>query len=790
MLVAWTLIVEAGKAENALPLKKALENISPHVDAVYVQLNTPKGIKISPKVRKAAEEWTNHIYEYEWANNFAKARNDLFAKVPKSYGWIGWMDIDDTVDYPENIHAVCAVMPTDVDAIHILYDYQKDDFGNVVVSHWTCRIVRNNDSYHWTSSFDDEEAAVHETLMPRRGNRAVSNNELKVIHEASPEHFKDSLIRNIEILEKMLMRHAKLPAGPDPRILFYLGTHYTEAFRFNDARQLFIEYLKLSGWREERSEAHVYMGRFFRDIDKNYPQSRIAFLQALAEYPQNPNAYLELGRLEARDRRWENAAHWFEQGTLIEVPMTGMVRFNNNWELYTEYAQALSNIGGKQLNKALKMAQKAFKLRPDDPVSEVNRASVIKLVRLRNNMQALANMVREHRENKTENQILPLVHALPLSLSDSPLVQQILQDYTPAQKWPKKSIAIYCGTGPLERWGPDSLNSTGIGGSEEAVIRLSQELNKLGWKVTIYAMPDVAGDHDGVMWQNYWDINNKDTFDVLVSWREPAFFDFDWKARKKYLWLHDVLPADEFTKERLDSLDKIIYVSSYHANRPESKHIKASKKFISGNGINPFNFKELDGEFERDPHKCIYMSANERGLRILYEIWPDVIKAVPDATLDVYYGWYSFDAIQRDNPERMAWKGMMRRLAQDLPGVTEHGRIPQDQLNKEIFKSGIFAYPCIFPEVNCITAQKAMAGGAVPVTSDFAVLKDLITYGEQVPMNKFEAKDIKLYRDRLIAWLKNPKKQEAVRQEMMEFARDKFKWSATAQEWSDEFQTS
>lgn len=786
--VAWNLIVKADDPKDAPQLARALGSINGYVDAIYIQLNTREGIPVSPKIRQVAEQFTDpaFISTYTWADSFVAARNALMAKVSKKYQWIGWMDTDDIIENPEMIIPSLAVMPEDVNGIYILYDYQKDEHGNVIVSHWTSRVVRNNGSFAWKSSFDDEDTSVHETLIAKREVRSVSNNEWKVIHQAKPEHYKDSLIRNINLLEDMYERQVHRPEGVDPRILFYLASHYFEAYQFRQAKELFYKYLKLSGWAEERSEAHVYMGRLLK-MEGNLAGAKTAFLMAIGEYPDNSKAYMELGKLEAKEQRWEQSATWLKRGIEIKPKITSMVRYNNDFEMYTLYAQSLSNLGGKNLSEALRMAQKAYKLRPYDPDAEANRDNIQNLIEYRNLLRSVARIFHTLKQDKEERKILPLLEYLPKQLNGSPLLTGARQEYAPSTKWPKKSIAIYVGHGPLGIWGTWSINEGGTGGSEEAVIRLSNELDKLGWIVTVYAMPgDKTGLYGGVMWKHYWEFNPKDTFDVLIAWRQPAFFDRKFKARKKYLWLHDVMPEDELSDERLLNLSKIIYVSKYHANRIESNRVSITKKFVSSNGIQPEDFAKYDGKFKRDPHRCIYMSANERGLRILYDIWPEVKKAVPDATLDVYYGWHSFDAVNRDNPERMAWKASMQLKAKELDGVTERGRIGQDDLNKEIFKSGIFAYPCFFPEVNCISAQKAMAAGAIPVTSDFAALRDLIQYGEQVPMNTFSGEDIDRYKERLIYWLQHPQKQAVERKDMMKWARDIFAWSRTAEKWDTE----
>jgi hypothetical protein len=64
----------------------------------------------------------------------------------------------------------------------------------------------------------------------------------------------------------------------------------------------------------------------------------------------------------------------------------------------------------------------------------------------------------------------------------------------------------------------------------------------------------------------------------------------------------------------------------------------------------------------------------------------------------------------------MKWMDDMIAKAKELEGVTDHGKVSQDKIIEETgFRSGIWAYPCPFPEIYCITAIKSQAGGAVPV---------------------------------------------------------------------------
>jgi len=780
--VACCLIVAASDDSEAPLLAQALASINGYVDEIHVQLNAPKGKKISEQVKQIAQNYTENLSTFVWNNNFVKAREAVFAKVSKDIDWIMFLDSDDVVENPEQIQPNLAIAPKSVNGIRILYNYDYDDHGNVIVSHWVTRVIRNNGSFEWKSSIDDERVSVHETLVAKYPTQSVGTEDWCVNHNSKRERRENSLIRNINLLQDMYQRQ-EAKGEVDPRILFYLATHYYDAYNFDNCLQLLARYLEVSGWSEERSEAHYYIGKILEM--RGNENAKKAFLNAIGENPDNTSAYIELAKMDFKMQRYNQAANWLEKAEQIKRQLTPMVRHENKFELYTLMAQCYVNIGGKKLNDALRYAGKALKMRPYDPGAQENRDAIQQMVNYRDNMKAATRLIRRLEEEKETKKILPFLKTLPKELADSIPVIDAYQRYSPPKKWPKRSIAIYVGQSPLGIWGPWSMDEGGIGGSEEAVIRLSRLLVELEWEVTVYGCPgEQAGTYDGVHWKQYWEMNAQDEFDVLISWRAIHFYDYEFKARKKYVWFHDIVPEAEITKERVKNFDRAIFVSKYHSERPEFKNIPDSKKVISANGIDPALFKAP--KVKRDPHRCIYMSANERGLRVLLDIWPDVKKAIPKAKLDVYYGWHSFDAINRDNPERMAWKASMITKMKELDGVTERGRIGQSELHQEIFKSGIFAYPCTFPEVSCITAMKAQAGGAIPVTSDFANLKDIIHFGDKVPMRKFMDQDIERYKKHLISWLLYPEKQQKVRPEMMKWARENLDWSNVAKQWNEE----
>ena len=130
-------------------------------------------------------------------------------------------------------------------------------------------------------------------------------------------------------------------------------------------------------------------------------------------------------------------------------------------------------------------------------------------------------------------------------------------------------------------------------------------------------------------------------------------------------------------------------------------------------------------------HSVGYFSSYDRGLVCLLELWPEVRKAVPDATLDIYYGWNSFDNAHRSNPEMMKWKwGVIRQLSTlREQGVTEHGRVDHKTLAEKMKEIEVLAYPTEFTEVHMITMLKAQEAGLHCVHTGVAAISETGKHG-------------------------------------------------------------
>lgn len=125
-----------------------------------------------------------------------------------------------------------------------------------------------------------------------------------------------------------------------------------------------------------------------------------------------------------------------------------------------------------------------------------------------------------------------------------------------------------------------------------------------------------------------------------------------------------------------------------------------------------------------------YFSAYYRGLECLLNMWPKIREQVPDATLDVYYGWESWTAIQGEDD---FYERMERKFAElKDQGVTVHGRVSHVELASAMRSIQVWAYPTEFTEIHCITALKAQEAGCYPVVTTVGALNETVQCGDKV----------------------------------------------------------
>lgn len=701
--------------EEAVKLERCLESVAGFVDSIFLTITGNNAA-----CEKVGEKFGAKISHCPWEEDFAKARTFNMDQIPKDeHDYFIWFDCDDIVIGAENIPAIIERMRTeDLAAAVTKYLYAFDEYGSCIAEHPKIRIVKLDGSFLWSQ----QTGELHEDLMQQWASPVTTLSEtekgmyFEVRHEKTEQDFKESAERNYKISLKQTVDHPD-----DPRSWWNLANSCVSTGKTTEARDAYERFIPYSGSQQEVYLARIRLGMLLADLEEN-DKALNQCLQAMVSMPWHPDAYLAIGKLYYKQKKWKHSKEMLIQGMSKEIPEDAIVYNPRDYDYNPMILLANCYFNMGKVEEALTVVENLrskFPMRKDlEPIHGV----------LKKNVEELADAEEFCRraETLTDVELAVELEALPTTLKMNPVICIVRNRRFVRTEAPEKEIVYYCGF-TTEVW-DSSTAKTGIGGSEEAVINLSREWSRMGYKVVVFnnCGAEEKTDEYGVEWRPYWSFNPRSAYDNLILWRSPVLADHQLNARNIILDLHDVLPAAELTSKRLGAIHHIAAKSNYH--RSLFPLVTDDRFDVIGNGIDLEQFK---GKEERKKHRLIYTSSPDRGLEHLLDYWPKIKEHCPLAELHVFYGWHVFDTMFEHDNKMQIWKERMKTMMQQ-EGIINHGRVGHEEIAREMMKSEIFAYPCHFEEIFCISAVKAQAAGCKVVATKYAALPEVVKEGQLV----------------------------------------------------------
>lgn len=763
--------------DETADLERCLASVAEYVDEIVLVTTDPK-----ESHDQAAKLYPGklHRFPFKWINDFAAARNFSFSKATKDY--ILWLDADDVLAGGEKLQdAIAHMQNAGLQWLAFNYRYAEDSAGIGIANHMKPRLLRNDGKSIW-------KKPVHENLEYQGHYEWDKFEAIEVVHHITTDQMVTKQHRNLAILQAEYDRDGE---NTDPRTLHYLGNSYLGLGLMGsrndepDWRNLleaavffYDQHAKKSGWPEETYFSYLGIGQAFGQMDR-YGESVSAFLKAVDTRPDWSDAYWYLCILYA-DREVHGKAVQYGEIALAKRQPNTILAVNESLHKFigpSFLAQAY--LMTNQTEKALRLSRAIW-----DGSDRSNQ--LLTLAIQANELESFVQSARVLVEKTLEldpKSVTRVVDNLPTLLMQDVRIQEMRYQYASPKDWASDEITFFCGR-THEEWADPSV-LTGIGGSEEATIYLAREFAARGWKVTVFNnCGDMAGTYNGVTYRSYLEFNPNDHFNLLILWRTPQQALAVNNAKKLWVILHDRPMDDWFNDEIIRRIDKFVFLSEYQ--RSCAPQVPDEKVMVSGNALDLEGIGQVFKSAKRNPHKIIWSSSYDRGLKYLLERWPEIRKAVPDATLEPLYGWETFDALRGNDPAAQAFKAEMQALL-DQPGIGKARRVGKDELAKEFAESGLWVYPTDFWEISCITAMRAQALGAVPVCTDFAALKETVQHGIKVQgvrdLGGMTPKVMNLIVAATIELLKDPAKQEKFRKPMMAWAQKEFTWETIAYQW-------
>jgi hypothetical protein len=270
-----------------------------------------------------------------------------------------------------------------------------------------------------------------------------------------------------------------------------------------------------------------------------------------------------------------------------------------------------------------------------------------------------------------------------------------------------------------------------LGGSEQAIVNLSEYWASIGKKVAVYANI-LSGKllelkHNNVDYFSWKTLPFNHTFNTIILWRFNGFFSgisFNLRAKNIFWDLHDNCLTQELTipiyKKYRNKITKILFKSNYHKSEFENFYkveLDELEYLIIMNGIRVDKFSNNWDNVKRNPFRFCYVSYYSRGLQhIIPGIWNLIKFYEPRAELHVYYG---MEMIKDNN-----FVASMKKLLA-MPGIIDHGRQSVEMIIREKYMSSFQLYITnTNSEIDCISIRESLVTGCIPLISNFGVFNE------------------------------------------------------------------
>lgn len=577
--------------EELESLRNAVESIYDHVDEVHITTNSKKITETKKWLNKLDKAHHSHL---DWADDFATQRNFNFSQASEKTDYIVWADSDDIIVNAHLLRDIAKIGLTNgYDTIFFEYWYgakfdgkpSLETFVEQEITHHRERLIKPG-KVVW-------KKRIHETPVPldpdsfkyssvKYKDHPVAWLHLGADREIDAESLQKRMDRNKRLLE-MELEDERREGEADPRTLLYLMKIYaesTEPDTLTKCIEMGTEYMSRSGWDEERAVCCQLMARCMGELGQD-EKAKHFLHNAIEEYPYSPLLYLYLARTYFNLDNFRAMKHWMDIGMNIELNSGGS-SMSNILELKVLSAELLLRYymkGNPNAEKAYKASKTLYNVNP----TLENKENMLYLKKLAGLDKASANAHQyiQYLEGiQNEGLILKFINSMPKDMRSLPFTSYYKNKYSPARVWADNEICYFASFGQphFEKWDGDSL-SKGIGGSETAVIRLSEEWTKLGYKVTVYCDPVEESVINGVSYKSYKSFNPKDKFNIFIQWRSSHLAKR--VSVKKFLVdLHDVFHESSH-RDKVNQIDNLMVKSQFHADYAPN----FLKKEVISNGI-------------------------------------------------------------------------------------------------------------------------------------------------------------------------------------------------------------
>lgn len=276
------------KNEEAV-LERLLKTMSTVADQIII-MDTGS----TDRTKDIAGRYTREVYDFDWKDDFAAARNAACDKAVMDY-WM-WMDADDVIEpeHADRLRKLKETLDPSVDVVMMKYLTGFDSNGRTTFSYYRERLLKNRRGFRW-------QGRVHEAVTPAG---TILYSDIEVQHRKEGLGDRD---RNLRIYTTMIKEGEHL----EPRHQFYYARELYYHKRYEEAVQIFEAFLEEpDAWVENKIDACLHLALCEEGLGHKEKAMASLLKSFIYDIPRG-EACCGLGRLKMENGKMEEAAYWY-----------------------------------------------------------------------------------------------------------------------------------------------------------------------------------------------------------------------------------------------------------------------------------------------------------------------------------------------------------------------------------------------------------------------------------------------------------------------------------------------
>ena len=325
-------------------ISRCLASIQEAVDEIII-VDTGS----ADNTKKIASTYTDKIYDFEWEDNFSKARNYSFNKATKDY--ILWLDADEFLDLDNKEKLICLKqnISENIDIISMETCLCNEQNTNPEIIARRYRMVKRNNNFKWVGT-------IHE-YMEVCGN--CYNSEINIIHQK----IKKVNDRNLKIYRNIIQKGETL----SDRDMYYFSKELFYNKFFDEAIENFEFFISKNVCVEEKIDALCKIAECY--LSKGQSIEARSYLYKTFEYTEPRGEILyDIANTFEVEKKYHQAIRWYEM--ILDLPIEkdcnycvnlGCCRFKPHLNLCYCYCEI------ENLQKSYYHHLKCIEINPNNP---------------------------------------------------------------------------------------------------------------------------------------------------------------------------------------------------------------------------------------------------------------------------------------------------------------------------------------------------------------------------------------------------------------------------------------